>query len=63
MDTIFVIAAMAIAFTTALGGIELFIDCDDNISNRDVLRCAGKVISTARAAHRFNDFMAPQLAK
>ena len=53
--------AVARAFAAALRGVERFIDRDDDVGNGDVLRATREVVTAARAAHGFDDFMPAQL--
>ena len=57
------VGTVAVFLAAALGRIELLINRDDDVRHRHVLRLARQVVATARSAHRFDDFMAAQLAE
>ena len=55
--------AQAIFFTTAVSGVDRFVDRHDDVCDSDVGRFATQGITAAWATCGFDEFMAAKLAK
>ena len=57
------LGAFAGALAAALGGIERFVDSNDDVCDGHVFGAAGQIVATAGAAHGLDDLVAAQLAE
>ncbi|KPD17214.1 hypothetical protein ADM96_20015 [Burkholderia sp. ST111] len=55
--------ALARALAAALGGVERFVDRDDDVGDGHIFSAAGQIVAAARSAHGLDDFVTTQLAK
>ncbi|OIQ86897.1 hypothetical protein GALL_312290 [mine drainage metagenome] len=54
---------MAVLLAAALGGIDLLIDCGDDVGNSDFVVLPGDAVAAARAAYAFDQAVATQSAE